>query len=35
MRGARLVVLGLALALVAPAAGCGSSRVVNQWSNPE
>jgi hypothetical protein len=35
MRGARLVVLGLALALVALAAGCGSSRVVNQWSNPE
>jgi len=35
MRGARLVVLGLPLALVALAAGCGSSRVVNQWSNPE
>ena len=35
MRGARLVMLAVALALVALAAGCASSLVVNQWSNPE
>jgi len=34
MRGARLPLLGLALAVVAVATGCASSRVVNQWTNP-
>ena len=35
MRDARLLMVGVALAVAALAAGCGSSRVVNQWNNPE
>ena len=35
MRAVRFSVLGLALALAVFGTGCSSSRIINQWSNPD